>query len=178
MRPFAEQRDHQSTPRRRWQRVVFRVALVIAIPLAISGLLLLKAKWEVERKLAAIRARGEPTTAEEMEAWYPAPPPEEDATELWLEAGKLAGELPYKKEWDAVPIIGHLGPEEPPLPEEPWPNRELTAEFLEDRQEVIALAHQAADRGGRAQFAVGFDRISDSLDEGQAARLTAMVLQL
>jgi len=60
----------------------------------------------------ALRAKGYPTTLEELDAWYPEPPPGENAAEFYMEAGTQLSQSTYEDlEW--IPLFGEV--ELPPL---------------------------------------------------------------
>ncbi|MBI2823663.1 MAG: hypothetical protein HYX69_03105 [Planctomycetia bacterium] len=137
---------------RRWPwRVLWGGALLVALLAIIIAVLSFRGQGERARRLEEIRARGEPTNLAELAAWYKAPPPDEDATKLWDQAGQIlevaAGKLTSSK----LPYFGSGGVVPPP-PGQPWEELELARQFLDDHADAMQLLHRAADLGGRARF--------------------------
>ena len=74
---------------RRWLQPWPIVCVAIAVLVVAS--LWFWASWrnQLNLRLAAIVARGEPTSFVELNTYYPAPPTERDATDLWLRLALL-----------------------------------------------------------------------------------------
>ncbi len=86
---------HNRTTRRRktlpWQRKRRKILILAAIPLILVASFFiwrLRLMRQVEVRLDAVRAEGVPVTAEELEAWLPAIPEEENAERIYDEAFK------------------------------------------------------------------------------------------
>ncbi|HIJ65905.1 MAG TPA: hypothetical protein HPP77_08125 [Candidatus Hydrogenedentes bacterium] len=101
-----------------------------------------KAPEEVEAQLAAIREAGLPVTLEELDAWYP-PVPDEDNAALAIQE---AFEAAYKLNAPApmVPLVGEL---ELPHRTERLPDevKRATAELLDHNQVCLAFVHKAVE---------------------------------
>ena len=125
-------------------------ALLLAVPLGWLS-------WQhhvIERKLAAIGARGEPLTPADLEALYERPPAEQDCTALYMyHEGAWARTLGAQSR--SFPIMGDGG--EPPRLDEPWDDLPAIEQFLSDNHVVFAQLHEAAARGGRARFPIAFE---------------------
>jgi hypothetical protein len=97
--------------------------------------------WAADDKYAAIREMGLPVTIEEMNAWYVAPPDDENAAELYTLAFERLV-LPQADQEDLLPLVGDAE-----LPESAGPPdaemMALIAEHLEKNTECLKLLHQA-----------------------------------
>jgi hypothetical protein len=98
----------------------------------------------IEAKLDEIRRAGYPVTLEELNEWYPAPPPgEANAADVLLAA------FSKYKTWDdekskGLPLVDRktdIPARNEPLSEE---TKKLIAEYLADNAEAITLLHEAA----------------------------------
>jgi hypothetical protein len=79
MTVFHDEQDAR-TSRPVWRKWRWAVAGSIGLFVIVLGLANLLGRSAVATRLAEIRARGEPTSYDELEAYYVAPPPGEDAT--------------------------------------------------------------------------------------------------
>ncbi|MBW7862864.1 MAG: PepSY domain-containing protein [Candidatus Hydrogenedens sp.] len=95
-----EKKQRRDYPWRRWTRRLLLgvVCLAVLVGLAVAGV-----QWRadalLQRQLAAIRAKGEPVTPEELAARHPAPPKEQDAAETYGRAGALLKEAQNDDEY-------------------------------------------------------------------------------
>lgn len=152
----SHQRDPDAWPPRgrifTWKRAgAAMVALLLCVPLWL---------WiegrSTRRMIEAIRARGEPTTWAELEAWRPAVAPERDAARLWLGAARALDdpELGPGRKFAAVPIVGsEAGDAEI---ESTWTPLDLGIEFLDTHAASLEQLHAAARIGGAARFPINF----------------------
>ena len=131
-------------------------ALLVPLAILLSlPLLYFVARWqqdhaELNAELAAIRSRGEPTTAAELAAFIPTPPPELDCTALLRDAGSLFEKLDRQPEYDSLEEVGVKA--SPPLPGKAWPNLELARKYLRERAEILRLLRLAIAKGCRPRF--------------------------
>jgi hypothetical protein len=96
---------------------------------------------QVSRRLAQIRADGYPTTAEELNAWYPQPKGE-NAADIYDSAADAMVSVPYELR-EKFPILGEaiLPKRWEPLSAEV---RTMIEEYLAKNAKVLELAHRAA----------------------------------
>ncbi len=99
VRPKEKRRDY---PWRRWNRRLLLgvVCLAVLIGLAVAGVQW-RADSSLQKRMEAIRAKGEPVTPEELAARHPAPPKAEDAGESYGKAGESLREDITAKEYQA-----------------------------------------------------------------------------
>jgi len=130
-----------------------------------------------ERELASIRERGQPASADDMNAFYETPAASQDCTRIWIAALQPLEGPAYILAAEKLPIVG-MGPEIPP-PGTSWPQQAAVEQFLEQYKSSMEQLHEAADRGGAARFDLDFhDGISMLLGHVQAARGGARMLAL
>lgn len=130
-----------------------------------------------EAELAKIRELGQPVTAEELSAFYEAPPPALDCTGIWLAAFQPLDGPEYSAATEPLPIVG-LGPHVPPLDQE-WPQLDAAEKFLEKYEGSVRQMHEAAARGGAARYDVPFHAgLRLLLNHLQGVRDAARILSL
>jgi hypothetical protein len=131
----------------------------------------------VERELARLRALGEPTTAEELDAFYARPPADQDVTPLLLAAlAPLEGPA-YEGDTKGLPIVGEDIPIPPPG--QPWKEQAAVEKLLAKYAESLKNLHEAARRGGAARYPVKFQDGQDMLlPHAQSLRQGARLLKL
>ena len=137
--------------RTHWPRRLLLGAVAIALlAAATSAWLWSRALGDLETKLAAIRALGEPVTIAELMASAPPLAAEQDVAELWLKAGSDIETAQRAPNARRLPILGDAPA--PPPPGQPWAEKELVREFLADNAAAMRRMHEAAGRGGQARF--------------------------
>jgi hypothetical protein len=90
----------------------------------------------------ALHAKGYPVTLEELDAWYPEPPPGENAGEYYVDAGTLLNKSTYEDlEW--IPLFGEveLPPLGTPIPEDMLADIEA---FIEHESVAFELIDEAS----------------------------------
>lgn len=118
-----------------------RTALVVVLALtALYGAYRYTLHRMVEAKLDEIREQGYPVTLAELDKWYPQPPPDENAADVYRDAYAHNVRLGNKELY--LPIVGNA--KLPPRGESlPQGMRESIAQYLKTNQESIALLHKA-----------------------------------
>ena len=121
------------------------VIFVVVLALILLGgytayRLILKAR--VRAELEWFAEAGYPTTLEELDAWYPTPPPGENAADIYMEAFQNLAEA-AEADLPFLPMVGEadLPPTGEPLPEE---MKQAIARYLDANREALRLLHQAA----------------------------------
>jgi hypothetical protein len=138
----------------------------------------LASQHRLAAELEKIRAAGEPVTSEEAEAFYAAPPPGRDTTQLWLAALAPLDTPQFRADAKDLPLVGE-GPDEIPLPGEPWPQLEAAEQLLSRYESSLENMRQAAREGGQARFPTRFaDGIAMPLPHVQRLRAGARLLEL
>jgi len=132
----------------------------------------------VEEQLALIREAGEPTTSDDLEAFYPGTEAEEFTAGLWISAAEwLEGEA-FLKAAEDMPIVGDSEVEIPP-PGQPWSELEAVDAFLQEYADVLEQLHEAAASGKTARYPTDFSQgYNMRLDHVQKLRAAARMLAL
>jgi len=140
------------TPRR-WTRRILMAGVALAVVSIVATLAAYRSQMrKLDGMLVEIRARNEPLTEADLEALYVQPPPDQNATQLWLTAVAKMNEAP-KSDWDIYQVLPCVGDaDRPPLPPGAWPQLPLAEQFLRERGEAIAALHAAAKFEGRARY--------------------------
>ena len=137
-----------------WQRRRRRLLVwFVGLPLVLLSCRLYLAV-KVSHELAAVRAQGYPVTLEELDAWYPAVPEEENAANLYQEALKAWRGLPPER-MDLLTIDEKDRPaRSAPLPDEV---QAAIDEYVRINTAALDLLHRAALMP-RCRFALDFTK--------------------
>lgn len=102
-------------------------------------------KMEFSRITSEIRKHGYPESPEELEKWYPAPAPGQNAADFYLEAAGNYNRNPA--DVDERFLIIHGGSVKMPSPEIPLPEETIknTESYLQANRESLELLHKAAE---------------------------------
>jgi hypothetical protein len=133
--------EPDDTPRRWRRRMLFAGITLAGLSLAVGSMF-----WLIQ----AIRARGEPVTFAELDAYYPAPPADKNAADLWLRADAALLAAEGSGSARALPYFGMS--RDPPLPRQFWAELEQSRQFLAANAEAMRLLHEAPELGGQARF--------------------------
>ena len=133
----------------------------------------------VETELARLRAAGQPTTPEELAAFYETPNEGEDTTQLWLDGLQPIVTPEFSAKVAKLPIVGNSTIKPPEALDEEWPDLPAVRQMLIDHQYSLDKFHAAAAKGGRARYSVKFqDGITALLPHAQNLRTAARMLVL
>lgn len=145
------------TPRRRAWTISRILGLVTLIALLAGGTLWWLSSRGVQHRLAAMRAKGLPTKASEINAFHVVPAGVADCTQAWVTVGTSAEAAVNTEAASALPIIGKDCADcEIPPPGEPWDKREAVEKFLGDNASLIESIRKAAAIGGQVRFPVDY----------------------
>lgn len=132
----------------------------------------------VNERLAAIRARGEPASAEDLAALHRLPEGREDCTALWLTAFAAFGSPAYQSDTQGLPIVGNSSLSVPQT-SQTWVEQSGVEALLAKYDRAMQAMHQAAAKGGAARFELDFAKgIGLTLEHVQHARSGARMLSL
>ena len=133
---------------------------------------------KVDEKMAAIRAKGQPTTPAELEAFYASPPAGKDATDVWSAATAPISTEAFGLASQDLPIVGDSQIPIPP-PGQTWEQLDDVETLLAEYAESMALLHEAARMGGAARYDTKFeDGFAMLLEHSQRLRSGARMLSL
>jgi hypothetical protein len=151
--------------------------LVILVTLIFTGAWVASNR-RLAAELAKVRAAGEPSSAEEIEAFYRSPPPAQDTTQLWLSAAARLDTPQFRADAASLPFVGD-GADAIPLAGEAWPQLAAAEQFLANYRVSLDEMHQAARQGGRARFPTRFEEgITMRLPHVQNQRTVVQLLAL
>ena len=137
------------------------------------------AAGRVEAELARLRAAGQPTTPEELAAFYETPNQGEDTTQLWLDGLQPIVTPEFSAKVAKLPIVGNSTIKPPESLDEEWPDLPAVRQLLIDHQYSLDKFQAAAAKGGRARYSVKFqDGITALLPHAQNLRTAARMLVL
>lgn len=133
---------------------------VVGFPLAV--LVALLCVWfyqqsEVDSQLAALRAKGMPTTAKELNDFYKVPEGTADTTNLWLIAIATVQAADIRKRASVLPFLGD-GAVPTPAPGEAWAELDASRKFLGESGDALQAIRRAAGAGGQVRFPIDFSQ--------------------
>lgn len=152
-----EHRDIAIRPRRRVRPLLCGIVAVPIVCLLAAGALRWGQGRTITGKFAAIRARGEPVTAADLDAFYLRPPADKDATRLWMTAGAKLNTVGQQASIAKLPFLDDVPA--PPPPREPWKELPLAEQFLKDNAAAMRALHEAAALGGAARYPLDFSQV-------------------
>ena len=134
---------------------------------------------QVEALKAAVRARGEPLTPEDLAAaYYAIPEGRENTTAMWRDALAVLDSAAFKQDAKDLPVVG-TGQAKIPARGQPWPEQAAVEALLDKYQAGVRGLHAAAARGGAVRFDRQFDRgIAMLLEDVTQLRSGARILIL
>lgn len=151
---------------------------LVVITLVVLGGLWMLGRSSLQAELAALRAKGLPTTASEVNDFYSVPDEVADTTDLWIKAIDAVGAADLETRGTALPFVGQ-GPTPIPDSIDEWAEYEAARELLADLETELTAIRQAAAAGGQARFPVDFSAgINTQLPYTQAVRNVARLLTL
>jgi hypothetical protein len=158
--------------------IVVVVAVLFIIPVVVLWAYRANSSARVENLLAAARARGEPTSPEELEEYYSIGPGATNPATLWLAAVTPLDTPDHATSAGDLPIVG-TGQGDVPLPGEPWPLEEKAEQHLARYASSLEQMHEAAAIGGPGRYPTEFsDGLAMLLPHAQALRSGARLLNL
>jgi hypothetical protein len=153
-------------------------ALLILTPVLGIWIYVMLASGRAAKALDAVRAEGEPISADELEAYYSLSAGAEDPTPLWLAAIAPLESPGYTASAGDLPIVG-TGEGKVPLPGEPWEQHEAARKHLADYSTYLEKMHEAARIGGPARYPTDFhDGLGMLLPHAQKLRQAVRLLDL
>jgi hypothetical protein len=153
---------HQSASRR---KIFWGVA--IGFPTAVllvSGWLWYTASNQVQTKLDVLRAKGLPTTVQEVNAYYTIPAGATDRTREWVTAMDSLLLASAQISTTSVPVVG-LSSNPIPQPGTPWAEFEISRQLMRDLDAELQRIRAAASVPGQVRFPI-------DCSLGRVARLT------
>lgn len=178
--------DHVAAPRGKRRLSLFGCLLVFAALAAVTVLLAAVSfiVWQraganrIARQLDGIRAKGEPITAAELDAYYAGAPEGEDPTELWLAAIAVLDSPTFHAEAKDLPVVD-INADKVPPPGQEWPQLEEASQLLARYTSAMETLHEAANMPRPARFDLRFELgINMQLPHVQSLRGGARALDL
>jgi hypothetical protein len=157
---------------------------VVILALAIASVF---AWWTAERRIAArqlaaevqkVRARGEPLTTVELDAYYVAAPGRPDMTDEILTALAICDAPEFKSLAKDLPIVGTQGPAIPDPPQA-WEQLEAVEAYLAHMESALETFREVERRDGTARYPADLRvGIAAKLDHLNQLRHGARILSL
>lgn len=151
--------------------------------LLVAVLVALVCAWFVEQsavdsQLAALRAKGLPTTAKELNDFYAVPEGTADTTKLWINAIDAVQAANLRTRGGTLPYVG-TSVARIPAPGEAWAKLEMARQFLGQLGTELQAIRRAAAAGGQVRFPVDFSAGNETLlpytmQSREVARLLAL----
>ncbi len=146
---FHQERARKPDRTLRWMLIVLGIVLLLGGGYAAYRMSL---GWRISKRLEAIRAQGHPTSIEELNTWYAAPPPGQNAAIIFEKAfPKFVFDIELSR---SVPCYDNV---KLPLPGESFSEEMKSAmrTFLEANAEALRLLREAAAME-HCRFFLGF----------------------
>jgi hypothetical protein len=130
---------------------------------AAVGLLRIRGKILLARKIAELKAQGIPTSYAELEAKYKLPEGTPNAADIYMKAFAAYRPPADKGKQKLLPVMGS---QNDPNDDEPYPPQRMAAaaEFVEQNQEMFALLHEAGEVEG-CYYAIDYAHGPDAIVE-------------
>jgi hypothetical protein len=166
-------------PRFRNARLCRSLAIFLGLTFFVApGAIWFYSRFAVNSRLESLRAKGLPTTANELNHFYAVPRDVPDATRLWVGAIDAVQAANLHTRGDTLPFI-RSGPTRVPVPGEAWDNFEAARALLSELEPELQAIHQAAGVKGQVRFPVDFSAgTSTPLPYTQGSRDVARLLTL
>ena len=123
--------------------LLIAVVLLLLIPVLAVVLWQVRGGWRAESRKAAVRARGEPISPEDLESFYVVPKGAQDTTSILLSAFATLDSANFHQDAGELPIVG-LSEAEIPPPGTPWPQLAAAEAFLDKYRASLRSLHDAA----------------------------------
>jgi hypothetical protein len=145
-----------------WGRLLRIFALYVFVPVVLVGLVLwfyssIRARADLDREIAWVRARNEPLFLSELNDYYTPDPGRPNMTAELEAALDLVESLGKKPEATFLPFVGGKGPEDIPPPGQPWNEESSVRKFIEELQPAIDSFRNAAEKKATARYSIDFD---------------------
>ena len=136
------------------RKYFWRVGIgLLMIGLLVSGWLWHSACDRVQAKLNALRAKGLPTTVQEINAFYTIPAGATDRTREWVTAIDALLLASAQLSTASVPVVG-LNSNPIPQPGTPWAEFEVSRQVIRDLDAELQLIRAAASVPGQVRFPI------------------------
>jgi len=156
-----------------WISIGFPVAVLVTL-----GCMWYAGQSSLKSQLAALRAKGLPTAAGEVNDFYVVPEGVASTTDLWVAAIDAVQSADLRQREKTLPIVGD-GPRPIPAPGEAWAELEASRTLLGELHGELQSIRQAAEAGGQIRFPVNFSAgISVLLPYTNNSRDVARLLEL
>lgn len=171
------------TPRRfntsRWViGLTVAIVIMVGLPILLVWYSIWSAGQRVDEQLAAIRAKGEPVTPDELNAFYAVPPADRDVTPLILNALRPLDNPALGQATQGLSLLGQTGHPIPP-PGQPWEERAPVELLLNQYSPALQALHDAANKRGVVRFPMDFNQgFNTLLPDTQNVRSGARLLTL
>lgn len=126
--------------------------LFVVLPLLVLFTWSASAARSAQERLDNLQARGYPTTAEELDAFYALPDGEVDRTKAWMEAVADFQGDDYVSDTQSLPIVGAGVAAPIPSANAEWEQLDEVAAFLAKYHHGMALMHESATQNGKIRF--------------------------
>lgn len=151
--------------------------------LVVTALLAVPMVWaaqqiELERQFAQLRVAGEPTSGEELNAYYRIPPGEMDITQVWVPLLERVEERAQQEDLSSLPIVTEpdlFRPSHPNAGENLAAARQLAVAWSVEIAQLLEAAEQPGSVRWPFDFSLGDDT---QLFQIQALRTGAMLVRL
>lgn len=160
------------------------LVLFVGIPvLVLAGLLLSfavrqsRAAAELDHAIADLQASGLPVDNRSLASYYESLT-DRQRTAQWLRIFKRLDSADFTASAQNMPFLGARGPDDVPLPGDPWAEQEEVEAFLESQQMLLADLHDATGEPEPVYFPVAFDSFETLLPHVQSTRAAARLLLL
>jgi hypothetical protein len=146
------------TARRGSRVLLWGCVLILTSAAAVVGIVWYladrQARTQLAEQIARLRAKNEPLTTEELNAFYRPAPGRPDMTAEIMSALDLCESPVLKPLADQLPIVGRGA--DPPPPNQPWPLLPEIDAYLKQVESAIAIFQKVAQTNGTARYVDDF----------------------
>lgn len=138
-----------------FKRLAAAASLIFVLLILLAVYLVWQADSDYAARLANLRAKGIPTTSQELNDFYQVPGGDVDVTEDWQNLIAAMNPASFSEQAQAK-ILPYLSDVDPPEPTADWSAFQAAKLFLEQQQPLVEQLRESAYAGGTVRFDVDF----------------------
>lgn len=158
--------------------MVLVIAVAIAVPVIFFSRWFAEGERQLEEEVAILASISEPSTPQELEAYYRLPAGVVDTTHLWMQAADSFDTDEFRRDAKPLPVVG-LSEVPLAVPGQPWDELAGIRNLLDKYGAAMEQLHEASRQEGGARYEMHFeDGFAADSDIVQKLRVAGRMLKL